>query len=500
MSIPIRLRPAWPSFWVCVAMFGLLGVLAFGASPARAAEPWWHLTLHTQNALQPGEEGKIFFAADNLGDATVNAATNPVTITGQLPAGFKASAIAAKAAGGENGIASPVCSLAASSFTCVFSEAPPLLPVLPPYYALEVIVTGAFEEGAPGGVDQTSISGGGAVAASIERSITPGVGPLPFGVQDNRLAFEEEGGGPATQAGSHPFQVTDTLALNQDLINVSTRSFGEPKEGNPVELAKDINVKLPPGFVGNPTPFPRCSDGQFLTDIGGAQNACPASTAVGVAQVRVRDLSGGERIITVPVFNLEPSFGEPARFGFYVAIAKVPVYLDTSVRSGAGEDYGITVSSLHTSQTASFLSSEVTFWGVPGDQVHNISRGWGCQYASLGFKFAEPCIPPVAESHPPALLTLPTSCSGALSSSTEIDAWPEPEKFLTVPASPMQSMEGCNRLKFSPTISAEPTPRRRPDRRRRDRAIPAEQGRRDAARRPHDQSLRGCRARWLHPG
>ena len=73
-------------------------------------------------------------------------------------------------------------------------------------------------------------------------------------------------------------------------------------------------------------------------------------------QTRPRDLS-------VPLFDLTPACGEPARFGF--EIVQAPVILDTSVRSGTGEDYGVTVSTANTTQLANFLSSTVTFWARP---------------------------------------------------------------------------------------------------------------------------------------
>ena len=44
-------------------------------------------------------------------------------------------------------------------------------------------------------------------------------------------------------------------------------------------------------------------------------------------------------VFSVPLYNLEPAPGEPARFGFQTPAG--PVILDTSVRTGG--DYGVTV-------------------------------------------------------------------------------------------------------------------------------------------------------------
>ena len=76
----------------------------------------------------------------------------------------------------------------------------------------------------------------------------------------------------------------------------------------------------------------------------------------------------------MPLFNLPPEVGEPARFGFY--FDQSPVYLDTSVRTGEG--YGVRVSVDNITQQIMFISSRVTFWGVPGEPRHNNARGWSC--------------------------------------------------------------------------------------------------------------------------
>ena len=76
----------------------------------------------------------------------------------------------------------------------------------------------------------------------------------------------------------------------------------------------------------------------------------------------------------VPIFNLVPDPGEPARFGF--EIHNVPVVLTTKVRSG--KDYGVEVSVHYATEAANVLNSQVIFWGVPGDPRHDSERGWAC--------------------------------------------------------------------------------------------------------------------------
>ena len=80
------------------------------------------------------------------------------------------------------------------------------------------------------------------------------------------------------------------------------------------------------------------------------------------------------------MFNLVPAQGEPARFGFEV-IGKIPIVIDASVRSG--RDYGVVASVNDATETAGLLSSQVTFWGVPGDPRHNHVAGVGMRRRRL---------------------------------------------------------------------------------------------------------------------
>jgi hypothetical protein len=261
------------------------------------------------------------------------------------------------------------------------------------------------------------------------------------------LQAEGEGGAAVTQAGSHPYQVTGTIDFNQ-----------ESGGGSPV-LAKDVVARLPVGLIANITPFARCSYEKFVRPYAAEglpsseEDECPAATAVGVVTV-----SAGATTYTMPLFNVEPNVGEPARFGFLVPKVDVPVVLETSVRSGPGEDWGVDLSASEVPESAGITGAKVTFWGVPGAGGHDALRGWGCLGETLGRHAFERCVHPAEEPHLPALVTMPASCTGPLQSSVQADSWTAPGVFETVAArEPLAALEGCEHVKFTPTIEAVPT-------------------------------------------
>jgi hypothetical protein len=135
------------------------------------------------------------------------------------------------------------------------------------------------------------------------------------------------------------------------------------------------------------------------------------------------------------------------------------VTLDPSVRTGG--DYGVNVSVKNISQTAALLSSEVTLWGVPGDPRHDQARGWSCVAAGLYRQSALPPCTPLGALNPAAFLTLPTSCTGPLTTSVEAESWahriaPVREYTLQDEAGHPLGTAGCSRLAFNPSISVVP--------------------------------------------
>ncbi len=402
--------------------------------------------VSVKEAQESHPDGQIVLLASNLGDAAIDGTTAPIVLEAHLPAGLEATFVDAE--GTEHAVFTPArCSLV--RLRCRFEG------LLQPYEEIEMVVDVVLKPRAGSGEPALgSLSGGDVKGASVSAPVVVGGAPA-FGVLDYEMAPEEEGGATDTQAGSHPFQLTTTLALNQTLEPGTSRG-GEPQVGpEPVTLTKDLHFKLPPGLIGNPTPFPQCPLGKFLAPLAGnpQENECPPQTAVGVATVSVNE-PGQAGIITgsSPLFNLEPSVGEPARFGFLVV--STPVFLDTAVRTGS--DYGVSVDVENIAQTAGFLSSEVTFWGVPGDPRHDAQRGWGCLWAAQGIPAGTPCAPLGAHT-PPPLIELPTSCTGPLQTSVEADSWQRPGGFVSTPStSPLPAMDGCNRLPFEPSIELAP--------------------------------------------
>jgi hypothetical protein len=168
---------------------------------------------------------------------------------------------------------------------------------------------------------------------------------------------------------------------------------------------------------------------------------------------------------TVPVFNLVPAQGEPARLGFEV-LGKVPIVIDTSVRSGS--DYAVQATVQDAPETAGVLFSQVTLWGVPGASVHDSARGWECVAGGYFAKQAgKPCPSTSAEPEQP-FLRLPTSCPSnpqtePVMSSAEADSWTEPGSFIGAEyawlseAGQLLGFEGCGQLApFTPSIDVTP--------------------------------------------
>jgi hypothetical protein len=453
-------------------------------------------------------DGEVYFSAINLGNASISGHTDPIELTDVLPPGLEAVAIeGTRPSRAGNFLVRVPIPCKKATLTCTlepntFGQNGTSLDALAPFDDIELRVSVDLKPGAHSGeLNEVRVSGGegfscaevGALVgsygdigcteehqgteafqrtytgpvpgASLREPIVVSTAPVPFGVSVYQHENEEEGGGPALQAASHPFQQTTTIVVNQTADTSPPGSGLAEPHVNPAGPTKDIHFQWPPGLIGNPTNIATCTDAQFFTSTyGGGGNLCPANAAIGAVNVLINEpgtVGVGE--VTKPLFNLVPRYGEPARFGFNVTEGNAPVVIDTSLRSDG--DYGVTVESNNITQTAALLSATVTVWGNPGDPSHNLQRGNSCVLESRGFSIEGipgvlPCTATATNGGAPPFLSLPTSCTGPSTDTVTGDLWNDqlsPADFPLLFAGTMPALEGCNRVPFSPQIESEPT-------------------------------------------
>ena len=299
-----------------------------------------------------------------------------------------------------------------------------------------------------------------ACAALLAAMLGAAPAQAEFGINGFDVKITNQDGTPDTQAGSHPFAVTTGFEVDNELIEFPTWKLSG--------ALKDLFIEQVPGFVGNATAMPRCSDLDFLIAVEeGNSTECPDNTVVGITSAAVLAPIAW---INVPMYNLTPPPGVPARIGFVVEA--VPVTIDVGVK-GSG-DHNVTASLSHNSQVVKFFGAVAQLWGDPSDPAHDGLRG-RCGINKLFLKtFDQVVFEPGSEAGPEgcpvqplqkALLTLPSACTGPLATHYETDSWQEPGKWLkgsvlthdgAEPPNP-QGFTGCGKLDFSPEVEAKTT-------------------------------------------
>jgi hypothetical protein len=202
------------------------------------------------------------------------------------------------------------------------------------------------------------------------------------------------------------------------------------KEGIPVAdaMMEDIAISLPPGSVGNPAAFPRCSTGNFIVI------NCPAESQIGFVRSLIQ---GFVSEYESPIYNLEPAHPkeEVARFGFIAA--NVPVFINVKVRTAS--DYGVTATVHGAPGAAPLIKTKTVLWGNPADPSHDDER-----------------VPPGGSSLAPvAFMTNPSVCQEG-QVNFAIKSYQLPGQVFEKSA-PMPPITDCAGLPFAPTFEAEPT-------------------------------------------
>jgi hypothetical protein len=299
-----------------------------------------------------------------------------------------------------------------------------------------------------------------------------------FGVSSFEASDVNANGTPDVQAGSHPFVFTTSLTMNEP----------ENQKGTFVATGgglKDLRVQFPPGFVGNPNAVPKCPYYLFQQN-GKNDGECPNDTVVGEATVRVglrftyvgahHVLHDQERVVTAPLYNVEPPGGVAVELGFFVD-ETLPVLVDASVRTG--EDYGVTVTVSNIVEALVLTSAKVKVWGVPANPSHDPIRGLclakdetnshqeelsGIPHNEEETRLEEEIRegePRTAPASCPAgipavpFLTNPGSCGKPFEVALSVDGWSEPGNFITKTAT-LPELTGCEHLDFSPGLTTRP--------------------------------------------
>jgi hypothetical protein len=461
--------------------------LLSAAAPAFALTegPGWELSANTYptNLLPsktPGEtSGTIAIDVFNIGAA---ASGGTITVTDTLPNGLYAQEAGELKNGGEgfgigwgirpkighaewdctgNGPGGYPAVAGATVVTCVNNPAGlasfqggggvPETQGVSPQPPVGIAVEAAQE--ASGLVNHVSIAGGGAPApASTENPVTVSSTPAKGGLTGWDAWFSNADGTIDTQAGSHPYEMTTVFDL---ATAINSEEEGVLVSGE----VRDLEVQLPPGFIGDTLAVPECTRTQLSG--GGEHGACPAASAVGILQAGTTSFP-----IQHPVYNMVPPPGEPAEFG--VKIDGVISYFDFSVRTG-GDD-GITVRINNIAQRI-VQQGILTLWGTPEERSHNrwrTGQDGGCSQEEMehgptnGYEESY-CS---AQQYPEvkALLTLPTSCGEAEPAFLihDLSSWQDPaaESELTTTLRDSigrsTSFTGCEDLAFNPQVTTSP--------------------------------------------
>jgi hypothetical protein len=374
---------------------------------------------------------EIRVVATNVGGSATDGST--ITLSDTLPPGVTAMSVSGFDAL-KSGLVEGTFSLGRASLSCA---APPAVSCtysgkVTPGDTLVMSVTLEVQSTVSASlVNEASVSGGGAADASGAQAITASDSSAPFGpVPGSVLAAVS-----TNQAGAHP-----------DVTTAFTMSTNE--EGEAAGPLKDIRFDLPPGLVGNTVGMPRCTMARVLTLTSG-EGRCPNDTMVGVATLTLTEPGGELFTLITPVYNIEPSPGEPAAFAFDAII--LPVRLDTSVRSDG--DYGVRVTAPDLNQVAGVLSSWITIWGVPADHS---GPGEDKSLADV-FKGTSFGGPQEQQTRTP-LLTNPQQCSTPLSATMEADEWGAQTQgtFLSSGPLSMGLLTGCDQLSLESSFTMLP--------------------------------------------
>lgn len=259
-----------------------------------------------------------------------------------------------------------------------------------------------------------------------------------FGIEHVSVQAVEEGGAEDTRAGSHPYEMTVSLAFPYTEVP-GRRSVGVAATTTQRVDAdiRDVLTELPAGLIGDPMAVERCS-------IRAAEEkTCTGNAQVGMIEAYI----GKPQPESAPLYDTVAPEGSAASFVGFVN-ASTDAFIDASVRTGS--DYGVTAGSMNISGRVGISKVVVRLWGVPAAASHDEQRACPGPNGTVVRGCAS------TESAPRPFLTMPTECSGPLQFHAKADSYQGIEDWV-YGSTQLPGMEGCGALTFAPTLEAKPT-------------------------------------------
>jgi hypothetical protein len=184
-----------------------------------------------------------------------------------------------------------------------------------------------------------------------------------------------------TQAGGHPPFAFTQYTVRQQKVEVAPGDIREI----PIGVVGKLRADLPPGLTVNPQATPRCTMEEFNTPVGaGELPGCSEASRVGIEKVWLKVIVGPGTgtpvapipgVTEVPVYNLVPEFGEPAKFGFKIGQPgkKSSVFLRADVAWESDFHAGFTIDLPPldpTSPTRTWKSRLINFGATAGNGMY----------------------------------------------------------------------------------------------------------------------------------
>ncbi len=282
---------------------------------------------------------------------------------------------------------------------------------------------------------------------------TAGFGFLP-GAEGFGVRAIADGGGAASEAGSHPYRLSIGLGFNK-----GGEFEGQPGAEFPDGDLRDLSVVMPPGMILNPSVLPMCPASSFARtrtspfEVSLSGESCPDETQVGTVDVETSRGSGEVR--RFGLFNLEPPPGVAAQLGF--APFGSPVVLEVTLHEDGGGAYSMTFRARNIPQSLDINSLAMNVWGIPWAASHDGERGNCLNESEPIFPWAKCSVGSAESFHAPAsFLSLPTRCSGKLPFHAAATSWQQPavktaDDFSHDSGGVPTELGSCGKIPFEPT-------------------------------------------------